>query len=53
MLIAAHGNALRAILKHLEDLSEGAIVNIEVGTGIPIIYDLDANGQVTDKVSLH
>ncbi len=53
VLITAHGNSLRAIIKHLEDLSEAAIVNVEVGTGIPIIYDLDANGQVTDKVILH
>jgi 2,3-bisphosphoglycerate-dependent phosphoglycerate mutase len=52
VLIAAHGNSLRAIIKHLENLSEAAIVNVELGTGIPIIYDIDANGQVTDKVIL-
>jgi 2,3-bisphosphoglycerate-dependent phosphoglycerate mutase len=52
VLIAAHGNSLRAIIKHLENLSEAEIVNVELGTGIPIIYDIDANGQVTDKVIL-
>jgi len=53
VLIAAHGNSLRAIIMHLEKLTEAAIVNVEVDTGIPIIYDMDANGQVTDKVILH
>ncbi|PSB26389.1 2,3-bisphosphoglycerate-dependent phosphoglycerate mutase [Stenomitos frigidus] len=53
VLIAAHGNSLRAIIMHLEKLTEAAIVNVEIGTGIPIIYDLNANGQVTDKVILH
>jgi len=53
VLIAAHGNSLRAIIKHLENLSETAIANVELGTAIPIVYDIDANGQVTDKVILN
>jgi 2,3-bisphosphoglycerate-dependent phosphoglycerate mutase len=53
VLIAAHGNSLRSIIKHLENLSEEAIVKVELGTGIPIVYDIDATGQVTDKVILN
>lgn len=53
VLIAAHGNSLRAIIKHLENLSEAEIVNVELGTGIPIVYDIDCQGQVTDKVILN
>ena len=52
VLVAAHGNSLRAIIKHLEHLSEAAIVQVELGTGVPIVYDIDPNGQVTDKVIL-
>jgi 2,3-bisphosphoglycerate-dependent phosphoglycerate mutase len=53
VLIAAHGNSLRAIIKHLENLSEEAIVNVELGTAIPIIYDIDTQGQITHKVILN
>ena len=53
VLIAAHGNSLRAIIKYLEKLSDAAIVNVELGTGIPIVYDIDANGQLTNKVILN
>ncbi|MEO6862927.1 MAG: 2,3-bisphosphoglycerate-dependent phosphoglycerate mutase, partial [Microcoleus sp.] len=52
VLIAAHGNSLRAIIKHLENLSEAEIVNVELGTAIPIVYDIDPRGQITDKVIL-
>jgi 2,3-bisphosphoglycerate-dependent phosphoglycerate mutase len=53
VLIAAHGNSLRAIIKHLENLSEEAIVNVELGTAIPIIYDINTHGQITNKVILN
>lgn len=53
VLIAAHGNSLRAIVKHLENLSETEIVNIELGTGIPIIYEIDDRGRVANKVILN
>jgi 2,3-bisphosphoglycerate-dependent phosphoglycerate mutase len=52
VLIAAHGNSLRSIIKQLENLSEEEIVQVELGTAIPIVYDIDAHGQVTDKVIL-
>lgn len=53
VLIAAHGNSLRSIIKDLEDLSPDEIVKVELGTAVPIIYDVDANGKVTDKVILN
>ncbi len=53
VLIAAHGNSLRAIIKDLENISEEAIVNVELGTAIPIIYDIDAQGQITHKIILN
>ncbi|MEH2003486.1 MAG: 2,3-bisphosphoglycerate-dependent phosphoglycerate mutase [Nostoc sp.] len=53
VLIAAHGNSLRAIIKHLENLSEGEIVNVELGTAIPIVYNIDAHGQTTNKIILN
>lgn len=53
VLIAAHGNSLRSIIMHLEDLSPEEIVKVELGTAIPIIYDIDETGKVTDKVILN
>ncbi|MDB5454300.1 MAG: hypothetical protein JWO33_2878 [Caulobacteraceae bacterium] len=42
VLVAAHGNSLRAIVKLLWDLSDAAIVNVEIPTGNPLVIDLDA-----------
>jgi 2,3-bisphosphoglycerate-dependent phosphoglycerate mutase len=53
VLIVAHGNSLRSIIKQLENLSEQEIVKVELGTAVPIVYDIDSNGQVTDKVILN
>ncbi len=41
VLIAAHGNSLRALVKHLDGLSEQAIVGLNIPTGIPLVYELD------------
>uniref|UniRef100_A0A2K5PFV4 phosphoglycerate mutase (2,3-diphosphoglycerate-dependent) n=1 Tax=Cebus imitator TaxID=2715852 RepID=A0A2K5PFV4_CEBIM len=43
VLIAAHGNSLRGIVKHLEGLSEEAIMELNLPTGTPIVYELDKN----------
>ncbi|EHB14978.1 Phosphoglycerate mutase 1 [Heterocephalus glaber] len=43
VLIVAHGNSLRGIVKHLEGLSEEAIMELNLPTGIPIVYELDKN----------
>jgi 2,3-bisphosphoglycerate-dependent phosphoglycerate mutase len=42
VLIAAHGNSLRAMIKHLDGLSDEAVVSLNVPTGIPLRYELDA-----------
>jgi 2,3-bisphosphoglycerate-dependent phosphoglycerate mutase len=52
VLIAAHGNSLRSIIMELEHISEEDIPNLELGTGVPIVYDLDESGKVTNKVIL-
>jgi len=41
VLIAAHGNSLRALAKHLEEISDDDIVNLNIPTGIPLVYELD------------
>jgi 2,3-bisphosphoglycerate-dependent phosphoglycerate mutase len=43
VLIAAHGNSLRALVKHLDRLSDDAIVSVNIPTGIPLVYELDAD----------
>jgi len=42
VLVVAHGNSLRALVKHLDGLSDGAVVALNIPTGIPLHYDLDA-----------
>ncbi|SDD42618.1 phosphoglyceromutase [Actinokineospora iranica] len=41
VLVAAHGNSLRALVKHLEGISDEAIAGLNIPTGIPLRYDLD------------
>jgi 2,3-bisphosphoglycerate-dependent phosphoglycerate mutase len=43
VLIAAHGNSLRALVKHLDGISDEAIVKLNIPTGIPLVYELDAS----------
>jgi 2,3-bisphosphoglycerate-dependent phosphoglycerate mutase len=43
VLIAAHGNSLRALVKYLDDISEADIVELNIPTGIPLVYELDAD----------
>jgi 2,3-bisphosphoglycerate-dependent phosphoglycerate mutase len=42
VLIAAHGNSLRALVKYLDDMSDEEVVGLNIPTGIPLRYDLDA-----------
>ncbi len=46
VLVVAHGNSLRALLKHLEGVSDADIAEVNLPTGIPRIYDLDDDLQV-------
>ena len=41
VLIAAHGNSLRALVKHLDGISDADIVELNIPTGIPLLYELD------------
>jgi 2,3-bisphosphoglycerate-dependent phosphoglycerate mutase len=43
VLIAAHGNSLRALVKYLDNISDKDIVELNIPTGIPLVYELDAN----------
>jgi 2,3-bisphosphoglycerate-dependent phosphoglycerate mutase len=49
VLVAAHGNSLRAIVKELDGLDDEAIVGVEIGTAIPLVYTIAADGTVKDK----
>lgn len=49
VLIAAHGNTLRALMKFLDKLSDEAVEDLEMPFGQAIIYDFDASGEVTAK----
>jgi len=46
VLVAAHGNSLRALIKHLDGLSDEAVVNLNVPTGIPLRYELDDDAMM-------
>jgi 2,3-bisphosphoglycerate-dependent phosphoglycerate mutase len=41
VLVAAHGNSLRALVKHLDDMSDKEVVELNIPTGQPLVYDLD------------
>ena len=42
IIIAAHGNSLRALIKYLDAVSDEDIVGLNIPTGIPLVYELDA-----------
>ncbi len=52
VLIAAHGNSLRALVMVLEKLNKESILKREIATGVPIIYDLNADSTVASKLDL-
>jgi 2,3-bisphosphoglycerate-dependent phosphoglycerate mutase len=43
VMVAAHGNSLRALVKHLDGISDDDIAGLNIPTGIPLVYELDAN----------
>lgn len=53
VIIAAHGNSLRALTKYLENISDDDIMNLEMATGEPVVYDLDEKLQVQNKKKLN
>jgi 2,3-bisphosphoglycerate-dependent phosphoglycerate mutase len=52
VLISAHGNSLRALVKHLSGIPDDEIVSLEIPTGQPIVYDLDDALKPTDRYYL-
>lgn len=43
VIIAAHGNSLRALVKYLDNVSDEEIVSLNIPTGVPLVYELDEN----------
>jgi 2,3-bisphosphoglycerate-dependent phosphoglycerate mutase len=52
VLIAAHGNSLRALVKHLSGIPDDEIVSLEIPTGQPIVYELDADLKEIERYYL-
>jgi 2,3-bisphosphoglycerate-dependent phosphoglycerate mutase len=52
VIVAAHGNSLRALVMVLEHLSPNDIVGREIATGVPLIYRLNADSTVAEKKDL-
>lgn len=52
LLIAAHGNSLRALVKHLEGINDDAITGVEIATGDPLVYELGDDLSVERQYSL-
>lgn len=52
VLIAAHGNSLRALVKHLSGISDAEITGLEIPTGQPIVYELDGNLGAVERYYL-
>ena len=52
VIVAAHGNSLRALAKYIEKISDDEIMNLEIPTGIPLIYELDDNFNMKKKYYL-
>jgi 2,3-bisphosphoglycerate-dependent phosphoglycerate mutase len=53
VLISAHGNSLRALVKHLSAIPDDAITSLEIPTGQPIVYDLDDDLHAIDRYYLN
>jgi len=47
IIICAHGNSLRALVKYLDNMSENSIIELNIPTGIPLVYEL--NDDLTTK----
>jgi len=53
VLVAAHGNSMRALVKHFDGISDEAIVKLNIPTGIPLVYELDATSDGTLRPARH
>lgn len=48
VIVAAHGNSLRSIVMHLDGLSEQEVVDLNIPTGVPLLYVFDENGKILE-----
>ncbi|MFP5330187.1 MAG: 2,3-diphosphoglycerate-dependent phosphoglycerate mutase [Alphaproteobacteria bacterium] len=53
VLISAHGNSIRALVKHLSNIGDQEIVGVEIPTGLPLVYELSDELSVIDSYYLH
>jgi 2,3-bisphosphoglycerate-dependent phosphoglycerate mutase len=49
VIVAAHGNSLRALVKHLDQVPESEIVELNIPTGVPLVYDLDETADLKPR----
>ena len=52
VIIVAHGNSLRAMVKHFDRISDEGIIDVNIPTGVPLIYEFDESFSVTNKYYL-
>ena len=52
VLIVAHGNSIRSIIKYIENISDEDIMNVEIPTAVPYIYELDNELNIINKTIL-
>jgi 2,3-bisphosphoglycerate-dependent phosphoglycerate mutase len=52
LIVVAHGNSLRALVKHLDDISDEEIPSLNIPTGIPLVYELDQDLRPTNRFYL-
>lgn len=52
VIVVAHGNSLRSLIKHLENISNEEIMSVEIPTGVPYVYELDDKLNIINKYTL-
>jgi 2,3-bisphosphoglycerate-dependent phosphoglycerate mutase len=52
VLVSAHGNSIRGIIKHLSQIGDQEIVGVEIPTGQPLVYELNDDLSVSDSYYL-
>jgi 2,3-bisphosphoglycerate-dependent phosphoglycerate mutase len=45
LIIVAHGNSLRSLVMHLDNLSKEAVLELNIPTGVPLVYEFDADAK--------
>jgi 2,3-bisphosphoglycerate-dependent phosphoglycerate mutase len=52
IIVVAHGNSIRALVKHIEGISNDEIMGVNIPNGTPLVYELDSNMNMLDKFYL-